>query len=574
MRGAERPAKVQWSRPFIPPLAPFDGSAALQTFHEIAGDNEDPAIIQELLQLTGNLPLAVSLLANIAASDGCELALSRWATERTQLLSDGYDQTSSLDISITLSYTSPRMTPGAQELLSLLSILPDGISDADLVHSGINIPNILSCKATLIQTSLAYVDHHRFLQVLPPIREHIRRTYPVKAALTASLRQHFHAIIALWGRRKGHLSTGHFAQLSTNLGNFNALFLDALSSSSDDMEETLMSILWVNNFRGNAEMGASPLMAEVRRHIENWNNKPVYGRYLVEELTAKGLEPIDYELHISRGTLYFATAHGPDCPTKVGWFLALAYHYNFRGTDSWTHLRHCELLLSLVDQFPNPSMQSLSLLSHLAQVAPMLSRPSHALLYAREARKHAEVLGDSLGHASVMLIEGSIHRDLGNFERAGRLYRKALDILPSDAFQFRDLLKECQGKVHMRKTEYLDAKTLLEEVIESRQSYRPYDSIGSHATLAAIGVAMGSDPDMIQSSLAIARSQSDFVGLASGRTGCDIIAADLLLRCYIRVRGRGGYGRSMVNEGLRRPRYSGWLPDTTMTPRGEDGRPE
>ncbi|KAJ7036165.1 P-loop containing nucleoside triphosphate hydrolase protein, partial [Mycena alexandri] len=197
MRGAERPAKVQWSRPFIPPLAPFDGSAALQTFHEIAGDNEDPAIIQELLQLTGNLPLAVSLLANIAASDGCELALSRWATERTQLLSDGYDQTSSLDISITLSYTSPRMTPGAQELLSLLSILPDGISDADLVHSGINIPNILSCKATLIQTSLAYVDHHRFLQVLPPIREHIRRTYPVKAALTASLRQHFHAIIAL-----------------------------------------------------------------------------------------------------------------------------------------------------------------------------------------------------------------------------------------------------------------------------------------------------------------------------------------------------------------------------------------
>ncbi|KAJ7026178.1 hypothetical protein C8F04DRAFT_1268353 [Mycena alexandri] len=45
-------------------------------------------------------------------------------------------------------------------------------------------------------------------------------------------------------------------------------------------------------------------------------------------------------------------------------------------------------------------------------------------------------------------------------------------------------------------------------------------------------------------------------------------------RCYIRVRGREGYGRSMMNEGLWRPRYSGWLPDTTMTPREEDGRPE
>ncbi|KAJ7909771.1 P-loop containing nucleoside triphosphate hydrolase protein, partial [Mycena leptocephala] len=178
MRGSERPGKVQWSRPFFPSLAPFDDSAALQTFHDIAGDDHDHSIIQELLKLTGNLPLAVSLMAQVVSCDGGERTLSRWSTEFTRLLSDGYDQTSSLDISITLSYTSPRMTPGAQELLSLLAMLPDGMSDSDLVQSGIGIANILSCKATLIQTSLAYVDHCRVLRVLPPIREHIYRTYP------------------------------------------------------------------------------------------------------------------------------------------------------------------------------------------------------------------------------------------------------------------------------------------------------------------------------------------------------------------------------------------------------------
>ncbi|KAJ7323160.1 hypothetical protein DFH08DRAFT_817739 [Mycena albidolilacea] len=49
--------------------------------------------------------------------------------------------------------------PHAVDLLSLMSLLPDGISDTDLVQSKPPIPEILKCKATLVCTSLAYVDH-------------------------------------------------------------------------------------------------------------------------------------------------------------------------------------------------------------------------------------------------------------------------------------------------------------------------------------------------------------------------------------------------------------------------------
>ncbi|KAJ7289526.1 P-loop containing nucleoside triphosphate hydrolase protein [Mycena rebaudengoi] len=133
LRGAERPSKVKWTRPFLAPLRPLSNLAAWQTFLDIADDVHDDSSIKELLELTGNLPLAVSLIASVAGSEGCAQALSRWKLESTWMLSDGYDQRSSLDISIMLSYTSSRMTPGAQQLLSILSMLPDGLADVDLM---------------------------------------------------------------------------------------------------------------------------------------------------------------------------------------------------------------------------------------------------------------------------------------------------------------------------------------------------------------------------------------------------------------------------------------------------------
>ncbi|KAJ7194270.1 hypothetical protein C8J57DRAFT_955095, partial [Mycena rebaudengoi] len=194
LRGAERPSKVKWTRPFLAPLKPLSNVAAQQTFNAVADDGHDDASVTELLELTGNLPLAVSLIASIADSEGCAQALSRWKLESTRMLSDGYDQRSSLDISIMLSYTSSCMTPGAQELLSILSMLPDGLTDADLVQAKLPIFDILACKATLIRTSLAFVDQDLHLKVLVPIREHILHVHPPANSLKLKLREHFHQI--------------------------------------------------------------------------------------------------------------------------------------------------------------------------------------------------------------------------------------------------------------------------------------------------------------------------------------------------------------------------------------------
>ncbi|KAJ7237869.1 hypothetical protein C8J57DRAFT_1566835 [Mycena rebaudengoi] len=103
LRGAEQLSKVKWTKPFLAPLKPLFDVAARQTFIEVADDDHDDASVTKLLELTGNLPLAVSLIASVAASEGCAQALSHWKLESTQMLSEGYDQRSSLDISIMLS---------------------------------------------------------------------------------------------------------------------------------------------------------------------------------------------------------------------------------------------------------------------------------------------------------------------------------------------------------------------------------------------------------------------------------------------------------------------------------------
>src|ERR1700722_15147368 len=126
MRGAERPAQVKWSRPFIQPLAPLAQFAAQEIFVAITDDVGSEEEVNQLLALTDYLPLAITLIANVVAYEGCQPVLDRWKTETTSVLSLGADRTSSLEKSIMISLSSPRMNsaPDALQLLSLLSILP------------------------------------------------------------------------------------------------------------------------------------------------------------------------------------------------------------------------------------------------------------------------------------------------------------------------------------------------------------------------------------------------------------------------------------------------------------------
>ncbi|KAJ7704746.1 hypothetical protein B0H16DRAFT_1218030, partial [Mycena metata] len=93
MRGAERPAKVQWTRPFLLPLEPLAQEAARKMFIEIAEDRHSMEEIDQVLYLANNMLLSISLLAHTVDVEGTVI-LSRWQGEHTSVISEGYDRRS------------------------------------------------------------------------------------------------------------------------------------------------------------------------------------------------------------------------------------------------------------------------------------------------------------------------------------------------------------------------------------------------------------------------------------------------------------------------------------------------
>jgi hypothetical protein len=222
------------------------------------------------------------------------------------MLSDGYDQRSSLDISIMLSYTSPRMTPGAQELLSILSMLPDGLTDADLVQAKLPIFNILTCKTTLIQTSLAFVGEDQHLKVLVPIREHILHIHPPANVLKLKLREHFHQILDLLNQCK-NLNIAHILpQISQNLGNFSTILQDGLQLEGSDIVRNFRSILFLNQFVYRFQNTYSPLLLQLSGKMQHWKDHPIFGEYLIQLLQCSQYLPdLDLRSDITLGTQHF-----------------------------------------------------------------------------------------------------------------------------------------------------------------------------------------------------------------------------------------------------------------------------
>ncbi|KAJ6452788.1 P-loop containing nucleoside triphosphate hydrolase protein, partial [Mycena sanguinolenta] len=219
IRGAERPTGVRWTHPFILPLEPLSDNAAQQTFIDITDNAHSIEEFSQLLSFTDNMPLAVDLLAHLVDYEGLENVLARWETEKTSMLSVGYDRKSNLDASITLSLSSPRISDASKQLLSLLSILPNGLSDAELLQSKLPISNILTCRTVLLATSLAYWNSNKRLLVLMPVREHIQQFLPPSPFLIHSLQEHFYELLELYQKYSDGQLKPVISQITANLEN-------------------------------------------------------------------------------------------------------------------------------------------------------------------------------------------------------------------------------------------------------------------------------------------------------------------------------------------------------------------
>ncbi|KAJ6469927.1 hypothetical protein C8R45DRAFT_1166446, partial [Mycena sanguinolenta] len=260
MRGAERPGRVQWTHPFLSPLQPLSDNAAQQTFMDITDGSYSIGSFSQLLSFTDNMPLAVDLLPHLVDYEGLENVLIRWQAEKTSMLSVGYDRKSNLDASISLSLSSPRITSASKELLSLLSILPNGLSDAELLQTKLPISNILTCKADLLATSLAYQNSNKRLLALTPVREHVQQFLPPSLFLIHSIREYFYELLELYQKYDDGQLKPVISQITANLGNLQEVLQRGLVPSSSNLPATIYCSISLNSFYRVTGQGITSLM--------------------------------------------------------------------------------------------------------------------------------------------------------------------------------------------------------------------------------------------------------------------------------------------------------------------------
>jgi hypothetical protein len=237
--------------------------AARKTFVDIADDDHNSKDIDRVLLLTDNMPLAISLVAHLVDLEGCSNVLHRWEQERTSIISEGHDRRSNLDLSISLSLSSPRVTssPNSRELLSLLAMLPDGLSDAELRQSNIPLTDILSCKATLLGTSLAHNDDQGRIKSLVPIREYMQKLHPPQDYLLRPLLKYFHQLLDVYQSNRGTLSSPELtARITSNFSNMQHVLLSGLHQGNPDLALTIYSICHLDMFSVANGRGRIPSM--------------------------------------------------------------------------------------------------------------------------------------------------------------------------------------------------------------------------------------------------------------------------------------------------------------------------
>ncbi|KAJ7457507.1 hypothetical protein FB451DRAFT_1372600 [Mycena latifolia] len=530
MRGAERPANVQWTRPFLAPLKPLAQEAARETFIDIVDDGYAVEDIDKILSLTDNMPLAIDLVAHLVDYDGLDSVMHHWETDSTSLLSEGHDKGSNLELSIFLSLESPRLAlvPHSHDLLSLLSMLPDGLADADLLQSKLPIENILTCKAALLRTSLAYTDDQKRLKALVPIREYMQKMHPPIALMVQPLLNHFFQLLEVYDTYQGTVSSPVIvAQITSNFVNIQNLLVEGLKQDNPDLVKAIYGTCHLDHFSRLTGHGQSRLIHQIPKVLPHPRDHRVEVYFMMTVIAGYDYHLVPNKQHIGDQALeYFSHFNDPDleCRSYVVFVEYLCCH------DIPRAILLAQNGLSLSISTENTRRQA-SMLIQLARIKLRIGDSSAALQHASESRRLARISGNLFVEANALRFASMCWSTLGSYTQSILLAHRARELLGLCAMSGGELdlqILNNQAEVHLLKSEYLEAHSIHTQILHTTQiEESPYIHGITFLTMAQIDVEMEAVRDGMQTKIDKARQLFSRIGDPIGIVLCDTTTAAL-----------------------------------------------
>ncbi|KAJ7736855.1 hypothetical protein B0H16DRAFT_110174 [Mycena metata] len=532
MRGAERPSKVQWSRPFLLPLQPLTQDAARRTFFDIADNKHSLSEVDQVLGLTDNMPLSISLLAHLVDMEGCTEILSRWHTERTSLISDGYDKRSNLELSISISLSSPRITsmPNSRDLLALLSMLPDGLSDVEFKQITFPIKDILGCKSTLLRTALAYIDGYKHLKVLAPIREYMCRLLPPSDQMIKPLLKHYQELLELFKLAGVKAPESCIDRLTSNYTNIQNVLQYGLQSGQSEMTDSIYCTCHFNRFSMFIARGATTLLHDVTNLLPSVEDHRLKAFYLAELLESWRHHSIsDPEALIIEALNHFK--YFEDLDFESNFHTNLGPYYLQHNHDISTALQHGQIALSLAQSNGNYKRQC-DALNTLGQIETYAGHHATGRAHAQEAQRLAKICGDLWREARGLIHESFCRLSLGDYKQCITLAirgRTMLDLCGLSSAQLNYTSMGIQAEVHRLKSEYYEAYNIWNQILH-RTGHDIYEQANALINVAELEVLMGVPSSEIISKIDASQNIGKAHNHAMLVSFCVIVQADLNLR--------------------------------------------
>ncbi|KAJ7453399.1 hypothetical protein FB451DRAFT_1185207 [Mycena latifolia] len=535
MRGAERPFNVQWTHPFLEPLRPLARDAARQTFIDIADNGHALEDIDKILALTDNMPLAIDLMANLVDYEGVSSVLARWETDRTTLLSEGHDKRSNLDLSISLSLASSQITslPQSRHLLSLLSILPDGLSDVELMQSRLPITNVLACKVALLRTALAYTDDQKRLKALVPIREYMHKTNPPTSDLVQPLVTHFKKLIDIHETYFGTVSNSAMvARIASNFANIQSILVQGLNLNNPDLVTTIDCICQFDSFSGHTGRGQLQLIHQIPDVLPRPSNHRLEVHFVTQLFSGHLIHPIPNAKHLVEQALAHSE-YFDDTDLKCQFYVNVAEYYRVHLNDHPGALHFVQTGLALAISRGN-TKQEAAVLTKLAWRDFHTGDYFAACTHAYEVQRLANISADMYREAWALRIQSNCWQFLGNYGLSITLATRARHLLSLCGMSGGDLgnaITNCQAEVHRCKSEYVEARDLTKQIMDNvsmEQDKFQYAFVSLN--IAQLDVELGAPKHIVQGNIDMANTLLKTGATSVVTTFRDTVEAALLLR--------------------------------------------
>ncbi|KZO91858.1 hypothetical protein CALVIDRAFT_601938 [Calocera viscosa TUFC12733] len=277
MRGTIAPTAVDWEPTCSVPLDRLPLDAARKIWLRTCGHNDDK--LDTLLRKLDGLPLAIHLMACQGKYLTPTQLLAAYKRERTRLIKVGRaGRLKSLEVSTRLSLACDpmRQEPNALALLSVLCLLPDGLTIDELPDV---LPSmragITAAASVLMQVALAFQDKDR-LRMLSPIRDFILREHPPHGAALKELRYHFMDLTFKVYGNGMDLTKDRVQVFSANFGNISSVLLQfwRTSPNKEQIDTLLLATLApAHTSRMSSYGDFVPLLSEAKLVLGRLGNR-------------------------------------------------------------------------------------------------------------------------------------------------------------------------------------------------------------------------------------------------------------------------------------------------------------